>query len=45
VAASVSVLSATAATAVTPPHAAGAVDIQVTQNGTTQTLQGAFTYQ
>ena len=40
----VTVLSATQATALTPAHAAGAVDVSVTTPGGTATLPGAFTY-
>lgn len=41
---SVNVISSTTVTAVTPAHAAGAVDIEVTGAGVGATLAGGFTY-
>ena len=40
----VTVVSATQATALTPAHAAGGVDVSVTTPGGTSSLPGAFTY-
>lgn len=42
---SVSVLSSTQVRATTPPGSAGTVAVQITTNGQTVTLNGAFTYQ
>lgn len=41
---SVTVVNSTTITCRTPAHAAGTVDVQITSNGITQTLTGAFTY-
>jgi hypothetical protein len=40
----VTVVNSTTITAGTPPHATGAVDVAVTQDGVTSTLASAFTY-